>query len=112
MDKRNSVYECCKSEIYRIGWRVQYKAKRTRNQECPFYENNLSTPSFSAMSEEKIYVEELINSLPPQGKIIIDKLYLQGLSEVEVARQLNISQQAVNKWKRKMILQLSQMVNY
>ncbi|WP_445322068.1 terminase gpP N-terminus-related DNA-binding protein [Paenibacillus sp. FSL M7-0420] len=38
-------------------------------------------------------------------------LYLQGMTEDEVAAQLKMSQQGVNKWKRKMLQQLSQTVN-
>nr|WP_233167845.1 hypothetical protein [Paenibacillus roseus] len=40
------------------------------------------------------------------------RLYIQEQTESEVARQLNLSQQAVNKWKRKMIQQLSRTVNF
>ncbi|MEC0089243.1 sigma factor-like helix-turn-helix DNA-binding protein [Paenibacillus macquariensis] len=56
-------------------------------------------------------VQQLINTLPPYGKIILYKLYIQDQTESEVARQLQMSQQAVNKWKRKMIQQLSQTAN-
>ncbi|MEC0106956.1 helix-turn-helix domain-containing protein [Paenibacillus taichungensis] len=39
------------------------------------------------------------------------KLYIEGYSEKEVASQMNISQQAVNKWKKKMLKHLSETVN-
>lgn len=112
MKKQKTIYDYYKSEIYRIGWRLQYQAKKIRKRECPFYDNNLSYPNFAAASEEKIWIKEIIDTLPPQGKLIIDKLYLQGLTEFEVAQQLKISQQAVNKWKQKMIQKLSQTINY
>ncbi|MNJ75684.1 RNA polymerase sigma factor [compost metagenome] len=53
-----------------------------------------------------------MDSLPPQGKLVIDKLYFQDLTESEVAQQLKISQQTVNKWKQKMLQKLSQTINY
>lgn len=56
-------------------------------------------------------IQQLMNTLPPQGKVIIYKLYIQDLTESEVANELKISQQAVNKWKRKMMQKLSQMVS-
>lgn len=43
--------------------------------------------------------------------MIIDKLYMQGVTESEVAKQLEMSQQAVSKWKKKMLHQLSQTMN-
>ncbi|MFC3749427.1 sigma-70 family RNA polymerase sigma factor [Paenibacillus sp. GCM10012306] len=110
MDKQTSVYELCKSEIYRIGWRVQYRARKIRSRECSLYDNPSVGKSFAVSSEEKVWVRQLIDTLPPQGKIIIDKLYFQDLTEAEVARQLNISQQGVNKWKQKMIRELSRTV--
>jgi RNA polymerase sigma factor (sigma-70 family) len=111
LDNQTRLYERCKSEIYRIGWRLQYRARKIRNKECSFYDHSLSGAGFVASSEERIWVRQLIDTLPPQGKIIIYKLYIQDLTEAEVARQLNISQQGVNKWKRKMISQLSRTVN-
>jgi RNA polymerase sigma factor (sigma-70 family) len=111
LDNQTRLYERCKSEIYRIGWRLQYQARKIRNKECSFYDHSLSGAGFAASSEERIWVRQLIDTLPPQGKIIIYKLYIQDLTEAEVARQLNISQQGVNKWKRKMISQLSRTVN-
>lgn len=111
MDKQTTVYERCKNEIYRIGWRVQYRARKIRSRECPFYDHTQADAGFLASSEENILVRELIDTLPAQGKIILYKLYFQDLTEAEVARQLSISQQGVNKWKRKMITQLSRTMN-
>ncbi|MCM3175726.1 MULTISPECIES: sigma factor-like helix-turn-helix DNA-binding protein [unclassified Paenibacillus] len=45
------------------------------------------------------------------GREILHKIYFQGYTEAEVASHLNISQQAVNKWKRKMLNLLSQKVS-
>ncbi|MBX4151109.1 hypothetical protein K1X09_27750 [Paenibacillus lautus] len=53
----------------------------------------------------------IIGFIAPQGRTIIYKLFIEDLTEVEVAKQLHISQQAVNRWKRKMIQKLSQIAN-
>ncbi|WP_019910095.1 sigma-70 family RNA polymerase sigma factor [Paenibacillus sp. HW567] len=111
MSQATHIYDFYRREIYRIGWRVQYQAKKVRTRECPLYDYEPSNINFAAISEQKIWVEQLMQDLPPQGKVIIEKIYLKGLTEAEVAKQLNISQQAVNKWKRKMIHQLSQISN-
>lgn len=107
MEQQTEIYEHYKTEIYRIGWRVQYQARKIRNRERSFNDNEPSYSNFATETEEKMWVRQLLDTLPSQGKSIIEKIYLQGLTEVEVAKQLNISQQAVNKWKRKMLAQLS-----
>lgn len=110
MEMQPTVYERYKTEIYRIGWRLQYQAKKIRNRESSFYDTDYSSSNFTSSSDEKMLIHQLMNTLPPQGKVIIYKLYIQDLTETEVANELKISQQAVNKWKRKMIQKLSQMV--
>lgn len=112
MGKNTTVYERYKTEIYRIGWRVQYRAKKIRNRECPNFDYDPVGGDFTTSSEEKILVQQLIDSLPPQGKTLIDKLYFQCQTEAEIAQHFQISQQAVNKWKRKMIQTLSQIMKY
>ncbi|MNH43845.1 sporulation sigma factor SigF [compost metagenome] len=57
-------------------------------------------------------IEQIIDTLPPRGQIIINQLYLQDRTQAEVAQHLKMSQQGVNKWKNKMIQKLSQTVNY
>lgn len=114
MEKQYStVYEQYRSEIYRIGWRIQYRMKKIRYRERPLYENSqYPSPSYTRSSEEKILVRDLVDKLPPRGKLVIEKLYFQHLTEEEVAQHLNISQQAVSKCKRKMIQLLSRTANY
>lgn len=108
MNKDLTVYERYKSEIYRIGWRVQYKVKRRHSHEYSLLDSDAISFNFTASSEDTIWVKQLLDTLPGQGKLIIYKLYIQNQTESEIARELNISQQAVNKWKRKMIQKLSQ----
>ncbi|WP_245648003.1 sigma factor-like helix-turn-helix DNA-binding protein [Paenibacillus borealis] len=53
-------------------------------------------------------IEQITEGLPAFEKSILYKIYLEGYSEAEVAKQLNMSQQAVSKWKKKILSQLSQ----
>lgn len=110
MNKQKITYEHLKVQVDRISWRIQYRAKTVRKREYSFYDVEYIQKGscFTDDSENRMLVEQLINTLPLQGKLIIFKLYVQDQTESEVALQLNISQQAVNKWKRKMIEQLSQ----
>ncbi|AIQ66742.1 sigma factor-like helix-turn-helix DNA-binding protein [Paenibacillus graminis] len=107
-----SAYEEYKREIYRIGWRIQYKARKVRAREFPLFDNHTTDHNFTAISDTKIWIQDLLSQLPPQGSTIISKLYLQDMTEHEVAKELHLSQQAVNKWKKRMIQLLSQTANF
>lgn len=111
MEGQQSVYERYKTEVYRIGWRLQYRAKTIKNRECSFYGDEPDAINFTTSIDNKLLIQQLIEPLPPCGKTILYKLYIQDQTESEVARQLQMSQQAVNKWKRKMIQKLSQTAN-
>lgn len=111
MEDQKTSFERYRKEIYRIGWRLQYKVRKTRNQEFPIFESEQLEEDFTLTSENKVVVRYLLDVLPDNGKSILDKIYLQGFTEAEVAKQLNISQQAVNRCKRKMLSQLFQKVS-
>ncbi|GIP20108.1 hypothetical protein J22TS3_03830 [Paenibacillus sp. J22TS3] len=106
--QQESIFEQYKAELYRIAWRLQYKAKVIRRRETSFYDMEpADTRTFTTDSDNKIVVDQLLSSLPAQGRTILRKLYMENRTEKEVACQLKISQQAVSKWKKKMIQQLS-----
>lgn len=129
LDEKKSAFQAYQAEIYRIGWRLQYRAKKIRNRELPYQDTNTISSrvglqlysslglqsnlqcDFTTQVDNKILVNELMSSLPPKGRFILHKLYIQDQTEAEVSMELNLSQQAVNKWKRKMLQQLSQTVN-
>lgn len=111
MEEQKTMYDRYRTEIYRIGWRLQYKVKKTKNKELPIFENEQLTEDFTLASENKVAVRYLLDILPENGKSILDKIYLKGFTEAEVSKQLKISQQAVNKCKRKMLSQLFQKVS-
>ncbi|WP_440115603.1 terminase gpP N-terminus-related DNA-binding protein [Paenibacillus sp. QZ-Y1] len=111
MKEEQTVFERYRKELYRIGWRVQYRAKSIRRKEVPIHNSHSSGVDTTQNSENRIYVNQILNSLPEFGRSIMYKLYIEGYSEKEIAIQLDISQQAVSKWKQKMINHLSQTVN-
>jgi RNA polymerase sigma factor (sigma-70 family) len=98
-------------EVYRIGWRLQYRSKKTYRNECAFFDMNLVQRDEAEELINQLSLEQLLDTLPAKGKVILQKLYLQEMTEAEVAVQLHMSQQGVNQWKRKMLQQLSQTVN-
>lgn len=99
-------------EVYRIGWRLQYRCKKTYRNECVLFDTNLTQEDETEDMINRISIEQLLDTLPTKGRVILQKLYLQEMTEAEVAAQLHMSQQGVNKWKRKMIQQLSQTANF
>jgi len=103
MNTVQTAYERYRAEIYRIGWRIQYKAKKIRNRELPLLEHEAVKEDFTVASDQALTLEPLLATLSDTGQRVMRKLYWEGLTEAEVARQLNISQQAVNQWKRKML---------
>jgi len=92
--------------LKRAAWRIQYRIKTVKNKEIEMEESIPYgiTPNFEEEVISKIFIEELLNSIPNErNRGIIRKVILEGYTEKEVASELNISQQAVNKCKRKAI---------
>lgn len=112
MDEARTVIDFYKKELYRIGWRIQYQAKKQRKHECSLTYEPVRPDSDSDQMEQKILVQQLLAELPSKmGRTVIRELYLQDKTEAQVAKTLNMSQQAVNKWKRKTLKQLCQMLS-
>lgn len=111
----------CLSEQYRrqlkqIAWRIQYRNKvRSRCEQqslTTLTETGQYTPQQNEESYTTVMLHELIDSLPfAQGKQIIRGLYIENLTEAQLAEQLQISQQAVNRWKQKSLQYLSQKIS-
>lgn len=108
-----SAIEYYRHELYRIAWRMQYRAKRDFKREVPLASSpEPRTPSFSEQADNRLLVQHYLDGLTSEvGKKVICAIYLGDQTEAEVARQLNISQQAVNKWRKKMIQELSRKMN-
>jgi DNA-directed RNA polymerase specialized sigma subunit len=107
-----TIIDRYRQEIYRIGWKIQYKAKVTSRREVPIISDSFYDNRTAAESESRFLTGEWIDSLPTDiEKTIIRQIYILDKTESQVALQLNMSQQAVNKWKRKALRFLSQKAN-
>lgn len=92
--------EECRRLIKRIAWRLQYQTKKISTRELPIIENICGQNQISSV-DSKLYVEEMLNSLPAKARFIIEQVVINGVPEKIVANHLGISQQGVNKYKRK-----------
>ncbi|GBG11026.1 hypothetical protein PAT3040_05805 [Paenibacillus agaridevorans] len=98
-----------KKELQRIAWRLQYKARSTRKRECSWMEYNHPYYHPFEMVDNRIFVQQLLAEIQPGiGRKIIHGLFIKNQTETQLAKELNISQQGVNKWKRKTLKSLSQ----
>ncbi len=106
------LFEIYRKKLQRIGWRIQYLEKVKKKRELISENIQFQTSTFVPGLENKIYISQLINSLPSvNGQRIIRGIFLEGKTETEVAKELKISQQGVNKCKTKMLRMLYQTMN-
>lgn len=103
MNEKIDYYLECIRIIRRIGWRIQYRTKVITHRELLIRDDLMNTMKAQEPNVIlKIFIDEMLEKIPSvKGREIIRKLYLDGFTESEVSRQLNITQQAVNKWKKK-----------
>lgn len=98
-----------KKELQRVAWRLQYKARSERKRECQFIEEIQPSHCPLEATDNHILIQQLLNELQSEtGRKIIGDLFLRDRTEAQLAEELNLSQQAVNKWKRKILHLLSQ----
>ncbi|MFC0212219.1 RNA polymerase sigma factor [Paenibacillus chartarius] len=101
----------CVQMLKRIAWRLQYQEKKRRKRErvtSPehflFYGNR--TCSFQDPLSD-IRVQELLHLVTSDtAKEILRKSYLEDKTEKDIAIEMQISQQAVNKWKKKGLMSI------
>lgn len=94
------LIEECRRVLRRIAWRLQYQAKKISTRELPIIENICGQNQMSSV-DSKLHLEEMLNSLPDKARFIIEQVVINGVPEEIVAQHLGISQQGVNKYKRK-----------
>ncbi len=89
--------------LRRAAWRLQYKARMQQSKECYLlFESQLRDSGFETEILSSVYIKELLDSIPwEKCRYIIRKTVIDGVTEQEVARELNMTQQGVNKWKKK-----------
>ncbi|MEG6511497.1 hypothetical protein V6C32_06200 [Desulforamulus ruminis] len=109
MEKESNAIQFYREELKRIAWRLQYKSKVTLKRELPLELDHIHSKNFTEYSDNKIFIQQLINSISSDiGKKIIKEIYFNDKTEAQVAKEMNISQQAVNKWKTKILHSLYQ----
>lgn len=95
--------ENCRKLLRRAAWRIQYKSRINQIREHQMlFEDQASEVGFEAEIISKIFVDSLLNTIPwEKCRFILEKTIIYGMTEKEVASQLHITQQGVNKWKKK-----------
>lgn len=95
--------EQCRILLRRAAWRLQYHAKTQQLRETLTL-GDYHEPSCNFADEiiSDIYVQNLMNIIISEKcRYIIQKVIIEEIPEKEVASELQMSQQGVNKWKRK-----------
>lgn len=106
---QTTLMERVRKELYRRAWRLQYRAKADRHREIPWRAESFAAPDFTVQADNRMLVRQLLQELPrDKGRVILYSLYIENETEVQIARKLNLSQQAVSKWKRKSLHRLCQ----
>ncbi|WP_025688239.1 hypothetical protein [Paenibacillus zanthoxyli] len=107
-----ALLEYYRTELKRMAWRIHYHVKKEQNGELlSNFEPIWTYPGFSQDTDNRIIVGQLLNSLSSEiGKEIIYQLYILGKKEKDVAFELQMTQQAVNRWKNKMLKEMKQKI--
>lgn len=102
--QNKSLKEVYMLKLRRIAWRIQYQVKKQNR-----FEQNVEHLHFEKIQSNfdlDMCIEEILSNLSDTGRFIIQRLVLEGATEREVAKQLNVSQQWFNICKRKCLNQL------
>jgi len=99
----DAVIILCRKLLKQAAWRLQYKVRIQQNREyIVSSENEIGISSFDTELISDMFVMELLEEIPwEKSRYIIRRIIIEGLTEKEVAVELHITQQGVNKWKRK-----------
>jgi hypothetical protein len=108
------IIEKCRRALLQIYWNMIYhERKKWKVNRLNMY--NLHEKNFTDDVHGNIHLSHLINLLDGlkkkssvTGKYILRRHIIDGLSELEVANELKISQQAVNKCKNRCLTFLRQ----
>ncbi|MCR8982579.1 sigma factor-like helix-turn-helix DNA-binding protein [Brevibacillus laterosporus] len=101
--------EHCKRILRRIAWRLQYTSKKRSSIETTMIEPGFGEDTMETVASQ-LYVQQLLSELPEKARFIIKSTVIDGMTEEEVARKLNITRQGVNKCKIKYLRLLAQKI--
>lgn len=90
-------------------WRLQYRVRKQTNKEFYTLEDrpNVASENFESNIISKIYLKSIFDRIPSnKARYIIFRTIIQNATEKQVACELKISQQAVNKCKTKTLKEL------
>jgi RNA polymerase sigma factor (sigma-70 family) len=59
----------------------------------------------------RVEVRDVLSRLPPTEHYLLERLFIDGATESEIADELNISQPTVSRWKQKVLQKLRQMLS-
>lgn len=101
--------------LRRAAWRLQYRTNKLYKKEVTLegkvYIGNI--PNFDDDVISQIYITDLLNAVPSKkSRYILKKIVIEGYTEKEIAEELQISQQAVNKCKRSAIKYLRENMSH
>jgi RNA polymerase sigma factor (sigma-70 family) len=99
--------EHCRKVLKRIAWRLQYAAKKRLYRETVIKEGMRGTEAIEDNLSD-LYVQEVLMQLPEKARTIIKHVVLQGMTEEQVAKKLNMTRQGVSKCKNKYLRQLAE----
>ncbi|OWA34092.1 hypothetical protein B9G55_17340 [Saccharibacillus sp. O16] len=99
-----------RKELQRTAWRIAYHQRKIKTKEQPW--NEWGKENEGAAQEgvdEEFRLREYLELIPfDNGRRIIEEIFVRGETEAGTAAKLQISQQGVNKWKRKSLDHLRQ----
>ncbi|MEF3355810.1 hypothetical protein PV403_22010 [Paenibacillus sp. GYB006] len=100
------------AELKRMAWRLQYHAKKAARQ-YPFTYDFTRQESFEDEIVDELHVKDMLNMIDKgNGKKVVYSLYVEEKSAKEVSAEMNMTVQAVNKWKRQTLEDLKKKVSH
>jgi RNA polymerase sigma factor (sigma-70 family) len=91
--------------------RLSQKYSKTYKNEVPFQENLINN-TLCYDDNNDFIMEDLLAHLPELQRKVLVGIYLSNLKQVEIAKSLNISRQAVNKTKKNALKSLKQYLDW
>lgn len=105
-----SIVEEYRRKLQQAAWRLQYHERKRLKHEfvCDSSKKLLYVLQTKTPIEE-VGAMEMIRSIPfSKGRAIIYEIFINEKTEMELAEEMHITQQAVSKWKRKALQYLYQ----
>ncbi len=101
--KQGTTIDDYRTALRRAAWRISYRQRVRKAKESIWSdwgeENSAAAAGASRSASE---LGEYLELIPfDNGRKVIEEIFVKHSTEAEAAARLGISQQGVNKWKRK-----------